>query len=104
MQLISTRNSELWFLLWVIDIFSEYTWVAHLKDKKVITITKILDDSFGLKTNRIRVDKGFRIDQLNHCCKTDKEGKSVAAEVFIRKVGKIYKYIASVSKMCILIN
>ena len=70
MQLISTRNSELWFLLWVIDIFSEYTWVAHLKDKKVITITKILDDSFGLKTNRIWVDKGFRIDQLNHSCKT----------------------------------
>ena len=70
MQLISTRNSELWFLLWVIDIFSEYTWVAHLKDKKVITITKILDDSFGLKTNKIWVDKGFRIDQLNHCCKT----------------------------------
>ena len=53
MQLISTRNSELWFLLCVIDIFSEYTWVAHLKDKKVITITKILDDSFGLKTNKI---------------------------------------------------
>ena len=70
MQLISTRNSELWFLLWVIDIFSEYTWVAHLKDKKVITITKILDDSFGLKTNKIWVDKGFRIDHLNHCCKT----------------------------------
>ena len=33
-----------------------------------------------------------------------KEGQSVAAEVFIRKVGKIYKYMASVSKMCILIN
>ena len=53
MQLISTRNSELWFLLCVINIFSEYKWVAHLKGKKVITITKILDDSFGLKTNKI---------------------------------------------------
>ena len=37
------------FLLYVIDIDSEYAWVAPLKDKKGITITntfqKVLDES-----------------------------------------------------------
>ena len=49
MQLISKFNRGIRFLLCVIDIFSKNTWVAPLKDKKVITITKafpeIFDDS-----------------------------------------------------------
>ena len=34
MQLISKFNKGFRFLLCVIDIFSKYTWVIHLKDKK----------------------------------------------------------------------
>ena len=38
MQLISNFNKRLRFLLCVIDIFSKYTWVVSLKDKKEVTI------------------------------------------------------------------
>ena len=39
MQLISKFNKGFRFLLCVIDIFSKYAWVVHLKDKKAIKIT-----------------------------------------------------------------
>ena len=39
MQLISKFNQRFRFLLCVIDIYSKYTWVITLKDKKGITIT-----------------------------------------------------------------
>ena len=66
MQLISKFNKRYRFLLCVIDIFSKYTWVVPLKDKKGISIVnafqKILDNSMELhsecKPNKIRVDKG----------------------------------------------
>ena len=38
MQLISTFNKGFRFLLCVIDIFSKYTWVVPLKDKKSVSI------------------------------------------------------------------
>ena len=38
-QLISKFNKGFRFLLCVIDIFSKYAWVVHLKDKKGIKIT-----------------------------------------------------------------
>ena len=45
----------------VIDIFSKYAWVVHLKDKKGYTIIggfpEILDES-GRKLNKIWVDEG----------------------------------------------
>ena len=48
-------------LLWcVIDIFSKYTWVVPLKDKKGITITnafQIFLDEFDCKPSKIWVDK-----------------------------------------------
>ena len=51
------------FLLYVIDIYSKYAWVIHLKGKKGITITnafkKILDES-KRKPSKIWVDKGNR--------------------------------------------
>ena len=60
MQLISKFKKGFRFLLCVIDIFSEYTWVVHLKDKKGVSIAdafqKILDDS-NRKPNKIWVDK-----------------------------------------------
>ena len=47
----------------VIDVFSKYTWVIPMKDKKGITITnafqKILKES-NLKPSKIWVDKGFK--------------------------------------------
>ena len=39
MQLISKFNKGFWFLLRVIDIYSKYTMVIPLKDKKGITNT-----------------------------------------------------------------
>ena len=60
MQLISKFNKGFRFLLCVIDIFSTYAWVVHLKDKKGISIVdafqKILDKS-ERKPNKIWVDK-----------------------------------------------
>ena len=38
MQLISKLNKRFRFLLCVIDIFSKYTWVIPLKDKKGVII------------------------------------------------------------------
>ena len=38
MQLISKFNKRFRFLLCVIDIFSKYAWVVHLKDKKGVSI------------------------------------------------------------------
>ena len=56
MHLISNFNKEISFLIFVIDIFSEYSWVISFKDKKGITITnafeKILDES-NRKLNKI---------------------------------------------------
>ena len=49
------------FLLYVIDIDSEYAWVVPLKDKKGITITntfqKVLDES-RCKPKKIWLNKG----------------------------------------------
>ena len=61
MQLISKFNEEFRFSLCVIDIFSKYTLVVPLKDKKGVSIVnafqKFLDDS-RRKPNKIWVDKG----------------------------------------------
>ena len=46
------------FLLCVIDIYSKYTWVITLKDKKGIAITNSFKEKLGWKLNRIWVDKG----------------------------------------------
>ena len=64
MQLISKFNKGFRFLLCVIDIYSKYTWVIPLKDKKKgITIAnafqKILKES-NRKPNKIWVDKGSK--------------------------------------------
>ena len=111
MQLISKFNKRIRSLLCVIDNFSKYAWVVPLKDKKGITITnafkKLLDES-KRKQNKIWLDKDG--DFLNRSMKSwlekniqtysiHNEGKSVAAENFIRTLkGKIYKYMTSVSK------
>ena len=49
MQLISKLNKGFTLLLCIIDMFSKYTWVIPLKDKKGVSIVnvfqKILNDS-----------------------------------------------------------
>ena len=61
MQSISKCNKRFRFLLCVIDIFSKYAWVIHLKDEKGVTSVNafqiILRDSMR-KPNKLWVDKG----------------------------------------------
>ena len=60
MQLISQFNKGFKFLLCVIDVFSKYTWIVPLKDKKGITITnafKIKLEESNRKPNKIWVGK-----------------------------------------------
>ena len=61
MQLISKFDKGFRSLLCVIGIYSKYSWVIPLKDKKGITITngsqKILKE-FNRNPNKIWVDKG----------------------------------------------
>ena len=98
MQLFSKFNKGFRFLLCVIDIFSKYTWVVSLKDKKGITITNsfhnILKESNRIDKGYNRVDK--RSEFYNNSFKKwlkdnnvemhsiQNEGKCVIAERFIR--------------------
>ena len=108
------------FLFCAIDIYSKYSWVVPLRDKKVITVTNafqnILDEwnrreatSKGRKSNKIWVDKGsefyyrtMKSSLEKHDMEmyaTHNEGKSVIAKRFIRILkNKICKYMSSVSK------
>ena len=45
MQLISKFNKGIHFLLCVIYIFSKYTWVIPLKDKKVLQLLMLFKKS-----------------------------------------------------------
>ena len=61
MQMINKFNEGILFLLCVTDIFSKYTWVIPLKDKKYITITNAFQNILrksNCKLNKIWVDKG----------------------------------------------
>ena len=112
MQLLNTYNKGIRFLLCVIDIFSKYAWVVPLKVKKGVSIVaafqSILKQS-NRKPNKIWVDKGsefynafFKKWLQNNdivMYSTHNEGKSVAAERFIRMLkSKIYKHMTSISK------
>ena len=97
LKLISKFNKGFRFLLCVIDICSTYTWVIPLKGTKGITVTnpfeKCLDES-NCKPNKIWVDKGseFYNRSMKSVLRSNdiemysrhNEGKSVAAERFIR--------------------
>ena len=59
MQLISKFNKGIRFLLFVIHIFSKYTWVIPFKDGKCISVTnafKFFLDKSNRKPNKIWAD------------------------------------------------
>ena len=112
MQLISTFDKGIKYLLCVIYLFSKYAWVVPLKDKRGITIVnafhKILDNS-ERKPNKILVDQGSEFynssfkkwldDNDIKIYLTFNEGKFVVAERFVRTLqNKIYKHMTAVSK------
>ena len=118
MPLVGKFNKEVRSLLCVIDIYSKYVWVLPLKDKKSITITnafqRILDES-GRKPNKTWVDKDSEFyhrlikswleDNDTEMYSTHNEGISVVAERFTRILkNRIYKYMISISEMCISTN
>ena len=93
-------------------MFSKYAFLVSLKDKKETTIANafqsILDNS-KRKLNKIWTDQGSEFyntyfkkwlrDNNIEMCSTHNEGKSVAAERFIRTLkNKIYKHMAAISK------
>ena len=96
-QLISKFNKGFRFLLCVIDIFSKYTWVVSLKDKRGISLVnafqKILHDS-NRKPNKIWVYKGseFYNSSFKKMLKDNgiemysirNKGNSIVAEKFVR--------------------
>ena len=97
MQLTIKLNKGFRFSLCFIDIFSKYTCVVPLKDKKGISIVnafqKILDKS-GRKLNKIWVDKGSKFynssfkkwlkDNDIEMYSIHNKGRSVVAESFIK--------------------
>ena len=99
MQLLSKFNKGFRFLLYFIDIFSNYDWVVPLKDKKVLSIANAIQSFLkksNSKPNTIWVDKGSEF--YNNSFKkwlhgndiamysTNNEGKFVVAERFIRTI------------------
>ena len=112
MQLINRFNKGFRFLLCVIDIYSKYSWVVPLKDKKDVSIVNAVQSiskKSSRKPNQICVEKGGEF--YNRSMKswlekhdiemysTHNEGKSVVAERFIRTIkNKIYKHMTSISK------
>ena len=111
-QLLSKFNKGFRFLLCVIDIFSKYSWVIPLKDKKGISIVnafQIILKKSNRKPNKIWVDKGSEFysnffkkwlkDNDIEMYSTNNERKPVIAERFIRTLkNKIYKYMTSIPK------
>ena len=90
---------------------------ALFKEKKVITITNAFQknlDGPNSKSNKILVDTGSEFynrsvkpwlqDNNREVYLIDSEGKSVFNGVFVRTFKRLIKYMALISKMCILIN
>ena len=111
MRSLSKHNKGIMYLLCVIDTFSKYAWFFPLKDKRGITIVNAFREiiSKGRKPNKIWVNQGgkFYNNLFKRFLKTNSiemystynEGKSAAAERFIRTLEKkIFKYMTAASK------
>ena len=112
MQSLSRKNKGIKYLLCAIDLYSKYTFVIPLKDKKGISIVnafnKIIKQS-NRKPNKIWVDQGGEFynnvvekwlsDNDINMYSTYNEGKSVVAERFIRTLkNKLYKHLTTTGK------
>ena len=112
MQSLSRKNKVIKYLLYAIDLYSKYAFVIPLKDKKGISIVnafnKIIKQS-NRKPNKIWVDHGGEFynnvfenwlsDNDINMYSTYNEGKSVAAERFIRTLkNKLYKHMTATDK------
>ena len=111
MQLLSKYNKGIRYLICAIDLFSKYTWVIPVKDKKAASVVNAFKKkiSEGRKPNKIWADQGSEFYnksftdflKMNNIemYSTYNEGKSVTAERFIRTLkNKIYKHMTAVSK------
>ena len=111
MQSLSRKNKSIKYLLCAIDLYSKYTFVIPLKDKKGISIANAFDKIIkqsNRKPNTIWVDQGGEFYNIFKKWLSDNdiimystynEGKSVVAERFIRTLkNKLYKYIAATGK------
>ena len=111
-QSLSKKNKDIKYLLCAIDLFSKYTFVVPLKDKKGISIVnafnKIIKQS-NRKPNKIWVDQGEEFynrifkkwlsDNDIIMYSTYNEGKSAVAERFIRTLkNKLYKHMTATGK------
>ena len=112
MQSLSRKNKAIKYLLCVIDLYSKYAFVIPLKDKKGISIVNVFNKikkQTNKKPNKIWVDQGGEFynnvfekwlsDNDIIMYSTYNEGKSVAAERFIRTLkNKLYKHMAATGK------
>ena len=111
MQSLSKYNKGIKYLLCAIDLFSKYTLVVPLKDKRGISIVNAFQKiiSKRRKPNKICFDQGGefynkilkRFLKINNIemYSTYNEGKNVVAERFIRTLkNKILKHMTAVSK------
>ena len=96
MQLISTFNKVIRFLLFVIDVLSTQVQVVSLKDKEGTAVTNAFIYCSEFNNRSV---KSWLQDSDTEMHSTRYEGKSVIAERFIRTVqNKIRKYMTSVLK------
>ena len=112
MQSLSRKIKGIKYLLCAIDLYSKYAFVIPLKDKKGISIVNAFDKIIkqsNRKPNKIWVDQGGKCynnvfekwlsDNDINMYSTYNEGKSVAAERFIRTLtNKLYKHMTATGK------
>ena len=112
MQSLSRKNKGIKYLLCAIDLYSKYAFVVPLKDKKGISLVNAFDKIIKQskrKPNKIWVDQGSEFYNNNFkkwlsdnniiMYSTYNEGKSVAAERFIRTLkNKLYKHMTASGK------
>ena len=112
MQSLSRKNKGIKYLICAIDLFSKYTFVIPLKDKKGISILNVFDKIIkqsNRKPNKIWVDQGGEFynnvfkkwlsDNGAVMYSTYSESKSVVAERFIRTLkNKLYKHMTATGK------
>ena len=111
MQSSSRKNKGIKYLLCATDLYIKYAFVIPLKDKRGIRIVNAFNKIIkqpNRKPNKIWVDQGGEFynvfekwlsDNDINMYSTYNEGKSVAAERFIRTLkNKLYKHMTATGK------